>query len=520
MSGETYGEGDIKERSLSDLLLQLRDEAIKEALNKAINDSLNDAIYAIMYETICFYYLRGVYMEKRESERIEFKKSTSELKQGIISLSSMLNKGGEGTLYFGILNDSSICGQEIGKDTTHDISVAIKNHLRPLVTPIVKVKEEGEKRYIKVSVKGTDVPYSAYGRYYIRSDDEDLVMDEGTLRRMFESKEIDYSKWENELTQYGLEAVDEERLIRYFNEASDCGRINYVYKDPRDSLTKLGLFKEDRLNNAGLYLFSSIKPLKLKLAQFNSDERLSFSDIRLVEGNIFDCIEEGISYISNAMKWRGEIIGAKRQETPEIPLEAIREIVVNSFAHMKVIPGVLNEIYFTPSELRIINPGNIALGIDPKDFACGKRGPILRNPLIAMTLYKNRTIDSFATGFGRAFRLSEERNIKYSYSSDEVSFSFSFHRSKDSNSEADEAIKEALNEAINKVRLKPRGKNMIPYSEMIMNELRIYPNLTREDLALRLKTSESTIYRELREMQRNKKIVRVGSKKTGYWKIL
>ena len=35
------------------------------------------------------------------SETLEFKKSTSELNDGIISLSSMLNKHGEGTLYFG-----------------------------------------------------------------------------------------------------------------------------------------------------------------------------------------------------------------------------------------------------------------------------------------------------------------------------------------------------------------------------------------------------------------------------------
>ena len=41
-------------------------------------------------------------MEKRESETIEFKKSTSELKEGVISLASMLNKNGWGILYFAV----------------------------------------------------------------------------------------------------------------------------------------------------------------------------------------------------------------------------------------------------------------------------------------------------------------------------------------------------------------------------------------------------------------------------------
>lgn len=38
----------------------------------------------------------------KETERIEFKKSTSELKQAMNSISAILNKHGEGILYFGV----------------------------------------------------------------------------------------------------------------------------------------------------------------------------------------------------------------------------------------------------------------------------------------------------------------------------------------------------------------------------------------------------------------------------------
>ena len=237
-------------------------------------------------------------MEKRESETTEFKKSTLELKQGIISLASMLNKSGKGVLYFGILNDSTIVGQQIGKDTTHDISVEIKNHIKPEVIPTIELSNTNDKQIIKVSVIGDKKPYSAYGRYYIRSDDEDLLMSNETLEQFFKDESIDYSKWENALTEWTIDDIDEERLIKYFNEANECGRLNYVYKDSKDALTKLGLLKGEYLNNAGYYLFSKNKPLKLKLAVFNTDERLSFSDIKLFEGNIFDCIEEGIRDIS------------------------------------------------------------------------------------------------------------------------------------------------------------------------------------------------------------------------------
>ena len=38
----------------------------------------------------------------KENETIEFKKSTGELKEAMISISAMLNKHGFGVLYFGV----------------------------------------------------------------------------------------------------------------------------------------------------------------------------------------------------------------------------------------------------------------------------------------------------------------------------------------------------------------------------------------------------------------------------------
>lgn len=57
-----------------------------------------------------------------ESETIEYKENIIELNDGIISLSSMLNKHGEGTLYFGIKNDGTVIGQkDIAESTLRDI---------------------------------------------------------------------------------------------------------------------------------------------------------------------------------------------------------------------------------------------------------------------------------------------------------------------------------------------------------------------------------------------------------------
>ena len=66
-----------------------------------------------------------------ESETIEFKRSTSELKEGVISIASILNKHGAGLLYFGVKNNGDVAGQAIGKDTQRDISRAIAGNVKP-----------------------------------------------------------------------------------------------------------------------------------------------------------------------------------------------------------------------------------------------------------------------------------------------------------------------------------------------------------------------------------------------------
>ena len=127
-------------------------------------------------------------MIKRESETIEFKKTTSEVKEGVISLASMLNKSGVGTVYFGVKNDGTVCGLVLGENTTSDISRAIKEHLKPSVIPTIETPTEDGKQIISVKVEGEDTPYSAYGRYYIRSDDEDLIMTNAQLESFFLGK--------------------------------------------------------------------------------------------------------------------------------------------------------------------------------------------------------------------------------------------------------------------------------------------------------------------------------------------
>lgn len=360
------------------------------------------------------------------------------------------------------------------------------------------------KKNVKVEVYGEDKPYSAYGRYYLRSDDEDLIMSNAQLEDLFVNKNIDYSKWENQITEYGEEVVDEDLLITYINKGNEIARISYLYKDINDALTKLGLMKNNKLNNAGLYLFSTLKPLTLKLAIYPTDARITFIDNVIYKGNIFECIDYAYKYIIKNINWRAEIVGLKRVETPEIPIEAIREIVVNSFAHMKVNNSSFNEIYITPTRIHIYNPGFLVKGKSPLDFASGTNGPIARNPLINTILYLNKTIESFGTGFGRVFKLCDKENIGYLYRNNEFGFVFEFLRKQNV------SINVSINVPI----------NLSSTEAIVLEIIKTNNAVNKSQIAKMIDKSEMTVQRAINKLVKEKLIKRVGSNKTGHWEIV
>lgn len=120
----------------------------------------------------------------KETEYIEFKRSLSETKEGLCSISAMLNKHHKGTLYFGVKDNGDVVGQNIGKDTLNKLSRDISEFIRPAVYYEVEQKNTQEgMSFIEVVFHGEHTPYSAYGRYYLRFHDEDRQMDNETLRK-------------------------------------------------------------------------------------------------------------------------------------------------------------------------------------------------------------------------------------------------------------------------------------------------------------------------------------------------
>ena len=92
-------------------------------------------------------------MVHKESETIEFKKSTAELKEAVISVVAMLNKHGHGEVYFGIDDHGKVLGMTVGRMTIKDVTQAVVDNTEPKVYPKVETRKIDGKDCIVVEAK-------------------------------------------------------------------------------------------------------------------------------------------------------------------------------------------------------------------------------------------------------------------------------------------------------------------------------------------------------------------------------
>ena len=447
-----------------------------------------------------------------ESETLEFKKTTGEVDKAMDNIASMLNKHGHGTLYFGVSPNGEVTGQQISASSLDDVAKKVKAAIKPMIYPEIKQEVLDGKTVIRVDFSGKEKPYSSFGRYFKRVFDRTEEMTPDELKRMMADTDRS-SYWENNLTEYGLESLDAAALEEFYKRAVSCGRLEEMAKyDAEELLTGLGLFEQGKFTNAGYYLFSDRKPVVLKLAVYVTDERINFSDIDRVEDNIFNLIRKGYAYIKEHINWSvvaGE--GTSRVEVPEIPVEAIREIVVNSFAHANYRGISENEIDITPTRVEIYNPGAFPPGLSPEMFARQRIRSMPRNKVILSTLYKSKDVELFGSGFRKVYTFCDKYSIRVEAAYENDGFSFSFYR--------DNLQRHVTkNDTINTTSKMTTPK--IPTEKKVYMLLKEDPTQTREKLAEKTGRTVRTIQRALDKLSADGKIRRIGSNKAGYWEVL
>ena len=435
-----------------------------------------------------------------ESETVEFKISTGERNEAAESIAAILNKHCRGTVYFGIDDSGFVKGQQVSDSTKKDISRVINDSIEPRITPTIEVRVRDQKTIVKVSFSGHNRPYAVNGKYLIRTGTENRKMSQDELKRLIKHDEYS-SKWEEEITDYSADDLDDAALEDFYHSAKDCGRLSLEAYDKEKLLTSIDVLHDGRINNGGYALFGKKAKISLKMASYATDNKTTFTDLKLVEGNIYNLVGVALDYVLNRINWKSVIGTRKREEIPEIPERAIREIIVNAFAHAdyETVPEI--EIGIHPGIIEIYNPGSFPDDLTPLDFISRNIPSYKRNRLILDILFRSKDVEKSGTGFQRVNELCKQYNVTWDYRKEAYGFFFEFIRT---NVQINVQINSILNSS----------------EQIVFNLILNNPGISKGEMATRMGKSEKTIQRLIASLIKKQLVERYGSNRNGSWRAI
>lgn len=428
-----------------------------------------------------------------ETETIEFKKSTSELKEGVISLASMLNKSGRGTLYFGVNNEGKVIGQQIGKDTERTISDAVSNFIEPSIIPTIETKTTPEGlEYIEVKVEGIDSPYSAYGHYYARSADQDKKATREILKKMFVGSGFDFIR----------ESPSSRQDLHFTQLISLLVSKGYHISNEKIFAKNEKLLTDDGRYNQMAELLSDESDVSIKVARFPGKDKASMSQ-RTDFGNkcMILAMQQAMDYVESIDETNVDLTGPQRKETPLFDFRAFREAWINACLHNSWNDLTPPAIYIFSDRLEIVSYGGLPFGLSEEAFYQGESRPVNKalQTIFTQLDYAEQTghgVPIIVDIYGKeAFTISESFII--------VSIPYSFEPEWTSGNRAKEEVPLSLKNTEKKV----------------FESIKKNPKATAEEIATQIGMSLSTIKKTTAKLSDLGLISRQGSRRDGYWKI-
>jgi len=238
---------------------------------------------------------------------------------------------------------------------------------------------------------------------------------------------------------------------------------------------------------------------RVSCARFRGTDRTDFIDRLDIEGSVFDAIDEVPRFIRRNTRMAARIGGMRRQDIPEYPEVAIREVLVNAIAHADYsLTGMHILIAIYSDRMEIQNPGMLPFGMTMEDFANGVSK--VRNRVIARVFRELGLMEEWGSGYRRV--LAACRDIGYpdpDWQELGSAFRVTFYPLSESNVPVNVPVNER--------------------QQWFLNQLDAGESVRGTDLANHWNVTEKTAKRDIADLKKQGIIEFVGSPKTGSYSL-
>ena len=356
-----------------------------------------------------------------EGESIEFKRSTGEMKEAMQTLCAFLNGVG-GTVLFGVRPDCKAEGQVVSDQTLREIAQATERFDPAVHLSIRRAKVHGGREVVAIAVEGDlgKRPFAYDGRPYERVGSTTRRMAQSHYEKALLDRAHGTRRWETEPAEdVGLREMDRDEVFRIVEIARSLGRlVGPVGTRLADILDRLKLRRDGKILQAAVVLFGKefmpdYPQCELRMARFRGTDKTEFLDQRQIRGPAFKLLEEAQLFCQRHFPLPGKIVPERlrRVETPLIPPDAMREILVNAFIHRDYsIAGGAVSLAIFDDRVEIWSAGTFPAGITP-DMLTRKHLSVLRNPTIAEMFQRAGLIEQWGRGTNRVIEMCRAAGI-------------------------------------------------------------------------------------------------------------
>ena len=453
----------------------------------------------------------------KEGLTIEFKEQfSSGLARDLVAFANAVG----GRILLGVADHGEIKGIAQANRVLSQIH-SLARECSPSVPVAAKVIPVDKKQCVVIEVRDLpNKPYSCSEGFFVRSGANtqklkreeiiEFLNREGHLK--FESliedrfnlrKDFDAAKYRNFLKLADLNAkkINRFALLQNLSLAKTHGN--------RLRITKAGILffaaQPERFipqNEVTCVLYKGIQKVHV----------LERKDFKL---SLPQNVEETVLFFKRHLANEYEIKEIKRREIWDIPLEALREAVLNAVVHRdygESGASILVEIF--DDRVSISNPGGLP-GLDPRRFGTVS---IRRNPVIADIFHRLGEVEKIGSGINRMRSLCKENgNPEPAFKFDNTFFIAEF--AKRGLKKGTKGVENGV-EGSRATTQKTTQKITQKTTQKIMALIKEDPGITRKRLADMVGISADGIKFNLNKLKKAGLLKRIGPDKGGHWEVV
>ena len=442
----------------------------------------------------------------QESETIELKEVVvDDIKKEIIAFANC--DGGK--LYIGIRDDGTVVGLDNADSVSLQISNMVRDAIKPDVTMFLHYETivENGKNVVAVDIqRGTDRPYYLASKgmrpegVYVRQGYSSVPATDTAIRRMI--KETDGDRFE------AMRSLNQDLT---FEETQKEFVLRKIEFGPQQMRT-LKLIDQDGLYSNLALLLSDQCVHTIKVAVFQGTDQTIFKDRREFNGSLMQQMNEVYDFIDFRNQTRATIEKLYRTDVRDYPEIAVREALLNLLVHRDYAFSSSALISIYADRIEFVSIGGLMPGIDLEDVMVGIS--VCRNQDLANVFYRLHLIEAYGTGMGKIMQAYEGMQEKPAIETTKNTFKIILPNVNEKHETENRTASRSGTQHTISIE-----KKLGDEEEKILEYVRTYGSITKNDVVGLLEVSASTAARVIRKMVKGNLLEQNGRARNTHYTI-